>query len=107
MLVSEIPLAVDLLHLDGLLEIKVCRMHDIVTVNTRHHPDPRARLSYIYIGVYSFGLKRVARFDQFSVLTRAENHSEAILSRLRQKAIVERRLLSVAQTVVSLLDWTS
>ena len=108
MLVSKVPLAIHWLHLNGLLEVKIWRMHYVVTVNTRH-PDPRARLSYIYIGIYSFGLKRVTRFDQFAVLTRAENHSEAILSWLRQKAIVivERRLLSVAQTVISLLNRTS
>lgn len=41
-LVTEIPLAIHRSHLDGLLHVEVCRVHDRVILETYHS---RARLS--------------------------------------------------------------
>lgn len=104
-LVTEIPLAIHGSHLDGLLHVEVCWVHDGVILEIDHS---RARLSdLLSVRVDSLGLKSIIRFNQLAVYARTEDHFEATLPWLRQKAIVIVKGLSVARILSTLLNWTA
>jgi len=102
---TKIPLAIHGSHLDGLLHVEVCWVHDWVILEIDHS---WARLSdLLSVGVDSLGLKSVVRFNELAVYTWTENHFEATLLWLRQKAIVIVKGLSVTRVLGTCLNWTA